>query len=223
VYLLDPKVSKQEKDALMDRWVAETVERSPTHSCRFLGELVSLMVAQGAFNRALELEDSWNHALANHPAMLYCTYEQSPFEQSSGLNHFCDICNLHDAVLAAHLKAHEGKEPPAWFVALQEQASALREEVLRRRLAERLVFVNEANRLNQLEALLRVHGPNLTPLEKDDIVKVVSDLQAQAWKERRQALPESPEWHKKAGEILGYEKVIASVMRAAWKGDPKVS
>lgn len=225
VYLLDPTVSNEEKDELMNRWVEETVERSASHTCRFLGELVSLMVAQGAVDSAFELEDIWNHALATYPAMLYCTYEQSPFEQSSGLNNFCDICNRHDAVLAAHLKTHEGKEPPAWFVSLQEQASALREEVMRRRLAERLVFVNEANRLNQLEALLRVHGPNLTPMEKDDIVKVVSDLQAQARKERRHGVPESPEWHKKAGEILGYEKVIASVMRAGRKvkGNPKVS
>ena len=84
---------------------------------------------------------------------------------------------------------------------------------MRRRMAERLVFVNEANRLRQLEVLLRVHGPNLSPIEKDDIVKVVSDLQAQARKERRAFTPDSPDWHKKAGEILGYEKAIASVLR----------
>ena len=84
---------------------------------------------------------------------------------------------------------------------------------IRRRMAERLVFVNEANRLKQLEALLRVHGPNPSPIEKDDIVKVVSELQTQARKERRAFTPDSPAWYKKAGEILGYEKVIASVLR----------
>jgi hypothetical protein len=96
---------------------------------------------------------------------------------------------------------------------------------MRRRMTERLVYVNEANRLKQLEALLGVHGPNLCPMEKDGIVKVVSELQAQARKERRHVVPTSPNWHKKAGEILGYERVIAGVLRAGKKpsGDPSVS
>src|SRR5215475_8134916 len=224
-YLIDPKISRHEKHALSSRWVQETLERAPSKRCRFLGELVSLMVAGGHLESAFQLEDTWNQLLTAFPAMLFCIYEQTPFEQLQALNNFCDVCNRHDAVLAAHSRADGGKDPTAWFVMLQEQASALREEVMRRRMAERLVFVNEANRLKQLEALLRVHGPNLSPMEKDDIIKVVSELQAQARKERRHVVPDSPEWHKKAGEILGYEKVITSVMRAGRKpnGDPTVS
>ena len=128
-------------------------------------------------------------------------------------------------MLAVHLGSKAEKRPSAWLVLLQEQASALPEEVLRRRRAERLVLVNEANRLTQLEAFLRTHGPNPTPVERNDIVRVLSELQAQARKEKRHTVPESPEWHKKSVEILGYEKVIASVMRARRKpnGDPKVS
>ena len=223
--LVDPRITKQAKDEMITQWVEESLGRAPARRCRFLGELVSLMVAQGEIENAVDLEDTWNHLLATYPAMLYCIYEQTPFEQSAVLSDFCDICNRHDAVLATHLKAREGKEPPAWFGMLQEQASALREEVLRRRRAERLVFVNEANRLSQLEALMRVHGPNLRPMEKNDIVKVVSELQTQARKERWHTAPESAEWHKKTGEILGYEKVIASVMRAGQEpsGGPNVS
>jgi MEDS: MEthanogen/methylotroph, DcmR Sensory domain len=224
-YLLDPKISKHDKHSLSARWVEDTLTRAPSKRCRFLGELVSIMVARGRLESAFELEDSWNQLLAAFPAMLYCIYEQTPFEQLQGLNNFCEVCNHHDAVISAHLRSENSKEPSAWFVLLQEQASALREEVMRRRMAERLVFVNEANRLKQLEALLRVHGPNLSPMEKNDIVKVVTELQAQARKERRHVLPESPEWHKKAGEILGYEKVIASVLRAGREPshDPPVS
>jgi hypothetical protein len=217
IVLIDPKVSRHEKHAMSARWVEGTLERAPAKRCRFLGELVSLMVAGGHLESAFQLEDSWNQLLATFPAMLYCIYEQTHFEQLQALNDFCDVCNRHDAVLAAHLKSDATKDPTAWFVMLQEQASALREEVMRRRMAERLVFVNEANRLRQLEALLRVHGPNLTPIEKNDIVKVVSELQAQARKERQRVVPESSEWHKKAGEILGYERVIASVLRAGRK------
>ena len=212
-YLIDPKIPTHEKHALSARWVEETIERAPAKRCRFLGELVSLMVAGGHLESAFQLEDTWNQLLAIFPAMLYCVYEQAPFEQLQALNNFCEVCNRHDAVLAARLRSETAKDPTAWFVLLQEQASALREEVMRRRMAERLVFVNEANRLKQLESLLRVHGPNLSPIEKDDIVKVVSDLQAQARKERRAFTPDSPDWHKKAGEILGYEKAIASVLR----------
>src|SRR3984885_1560195 len=224
-YLIDPRISRHEKHALSARWVEETLERAPAKRCRFLGELVSLMVAGGHLESAFQLEDSWNQLLTTFPAMLYCVYEQTHFERLQALNDFCDVCNRHDAVLAAHLQSNATKDPSAWFVLLQEQASALREEVMRRRMAERLVFVNEANRLKQLEALLRVHGPNLSPMEKNDIVKVVTELQAQARKERRHVLPESPEWHKKAGEILGYEKVIASVLRAGREPghDPNVS
>jgi MEDS: MEthanogen/methylotroph, DcmR Sensory domain len=224
-YLTDPKIPRHEKHSLCSRWVEQTLERAPAKRCRFLGELVSLMVAGGHLESAFQLEDSWNHLLAIFPAMLYCVYEQTPFEKLQALNNFCEVCNRHDAVLAARLRSEPVKDPTAWFVLLQEQASALREEVMRRRMAERLVFVNEANRLKQLEALLRVHGPNLSPMEKDDIVKVVSELQTQARKERRQVVPESPDWHKKAGEILGYEKVIASVLRAGKKpsGDPAIS
>ncbi len=224
-YLLDPKISKDQKHTMMTGWVEGTLQRAPAKRCRFLGELVSLMVAGGHLDSAFQLEDSWNHLLSIFPAMLYCVYEQSPFEQLQALNNFCEVCNRHDAVLAARLQAETAKDPAAWFVLLQEQASALREEVMRRRMAERLVYVNEANRLKQLEALLRVHGPNLSPLEKDDIVKVVSELQAQARKERRSATPESPDWHKKAGEILGYEKVIASVLRSGRKpkNNPNIS
>ena len=212
-YLIDPEIPRHEKHSPCVRWVEETLERAPAKRSRFLGELVSLMVAGGHLESAFQLEDSWNHLLAIFPTMLYCVYEQTPFEQLQALNNFCEVCNRHDAVLAARLRSEPAKDPAAWFVLLQEQASALREEVMRRRMAERLVFVNEANRLKQLEALLRVHGPNLSPIEKDDIVKVVSELQAQARKERRSFTPESPDWHKKAGEILGYEKVIASVLR----------
>jgi hypothetical protein len=224
-YLLDTKVSRQDKDAVMIHWVEETLERSPLRRCRFLGGLVSLLVAQGAYSVAFELEDIWNQILADYPAMLYCVYEQTPFEESPGLHNFCDVCNRHDAVLAAHLRAATGKSPSAWFVLLQEQASSLREEVMRRRMAERLVYVNEANRLTQLESLLRAHGPNLSPVEQSNIIQIVSELQAQARKEKRATVPESPEWHKKAGEILGYEKVIASVMRAGRQpnGDQDVS
>jgi hypothetical protein len=216
-YLLDKKISRRDKDAVMIHWVEETLARSPSRRCRFLGGLVSLLVAQGAYSVAFELEDIWNQILADYPAMLYCVYEQTPFEQSPGLHNFCDVCNRHDAVLAAHLRAAAGVSPTAWFVLLQEQASALREEVMRRRQAERLVFVNEANRLKQLEALLRVHGPTLSPVEQTDIIQVVTELQAQARKERRLAIPESPEWHRKVGEIQGYEKVIASVIGTAKK------
>ena len=216
-YLLDPKISKHDKHSLSARWVEDTLARAPAKRCRFLGELVSLMVAGDRLESAFDLEDSWNQLLAVFPAMLYCVYEQTAFEQLQALNNFCEVCNRHDAVLAAHLRSESNKEPPAWFVLLQEQASALREEVMRRRMAERLVFVNEANRLKQLEALLRVHGPNLSPMEKNDIVKVVSELQAQARKEKRHVVPESPEWHNKAGEILGYEKVIASALRSPRK------
>ncbi|HEX4379795.1 MAG TPA: MEDS domain-containing protein [Candidatus Acidoferrum sp.] len=224
LYLLDPKITKREKDALMVQWVEESLGRAPSKRCRFLGEMVSLMVAEGNTDGAVDLEGSWNYLLANYPIMVYCTYEQTPFEKSPALRKFCDICNCHDGVMAAHLGPQTEKQS-AWFVLLQEQASALREEVLRRRQAERLVFVNEANRLTQLEALLRVHGPNLSPMEKTDIVNVVSGLQTQARKEKRYATPESPEWHKKAGEILGYEKVIANVTRAVRKrsGDLNVS
>jgi hypothetical protein len=222
---LDPSIPKQEKNAHMERWVQETVQRAPAHSCRFLGEMVSVMVARGSVNSAFELEDIWNHLLAEYPAMLYCAYEQTPFERSPGLNNFCDVCNRHDAVLESSPRAKESREASAWFVILQEQASTLRAEVMRRRMAERLVFVNEANRLTQLEALLRTHGPSLSPVEKNDIIKIVNELKAQAWKEKRVAVPESPEWHKKTGEILGYEKVITSVMNASKKpnGDPTVS
>jgi hypothetical protein len=225
VYLLDPKIPKSEKDALMVKWIEDTLGRAPAKRCRFLGELVSQMVAHGRIDSAIDLEETWNHLLAIFPAMLYCVYEQTPFENSSALHKFCDICNQHDGVVAVHLLSETERQPSAWFVMLQEQASTLREEVMRRRQAERLVYVNEANRLTQLEALLRVHGPNLTPMEKNDIVQVVSDLQTQARKEKRQSVPESSEWHKKAGEILGYEKVIASVMRAGRKqnGDPSAS
>jgi hypothetical protein len=225
VNLLDPKFTKRKRDALMMQWVEATLRRAPSKRCRFLGELVSLMVARGNIDAAVELEDSWNRLLAIYPFMLYCTYEQTPFENSPALHKFCDICNRHDGVLPAHADSETENQPSAWFVLLQEQAIALREEVMRRRWAEQLVFVNEANRLKQLEALLRVHGPNLTPIEKNDIVKIVSVLQTQARKEKRHTAPESPEWHKKAGEILGYEKVIASVMRAGRKqnGDPNAS
>lgn len=226
-YLLDSKIQRSEKHEFMTRWVEETLQRAPVNRCRFLGELVSLMVAGGHLQNAFDLEDDWNQLLTTFPAMLYCVYEQTPFEQLEALNNFCEVCNHHDAVLAAHLRPESSTEPAAWFVTLQEQASALREEVMRRRMAERLVFVNEANRLRQLEALLRVHGPNLTPMEKDDIVKVVTELQTQARKDRRHVVPESPDWHKKAGEIVGYEKVIASVLRSGRKpdddSDPNVS
>jgi MEDS: MEthanogen/methylotroph, DcmR Sensory domain len=224
-FLLDPKISRDEKHAMMTGWMEETLKRAPAKRCRFLGELVSLMVSGGRLDSAFQLEESWNRLLAIFPAMLYCVYEQTPFEQLQALNNFCEVCNCHDAVRAVHLRSDANKEPAAWFVQLQEQASALREEVMRRRMAERLVFVNEANRLKQLEALLRVHGPNLTPVEKNDIIKVVTELQTQARKDRRHVVPESPDWHKKAGEILGYEKVIASVLRSGQKPnrDPKVS
>jgi hypothetical protein len=223
-YLVDPKLASLEKHAVSARYVEEALERAPAKRCRFLSELVSLMVAGGHLESAFQLEDTWNQLLTTFPAMLYCVYEQTPFEQLQALNKFCDVCNHHDAVLAAHSQSTNGKDPAAWFVMLQEQASALREEVMRRRMAERLVFVNEANRLRQLEVLLRVHGPNLSPMEKDDIVKVVSELQAQARKERQRVVPESSEWHKKAGEILGYERVIASVLRAGRKPntDPNI-
>jgi len=54
----------------------------------------------------------------------------------------------------------------------------------------------------------------------------VSELQTKARNEKRHMAPESAEWHKKTGEILGYEKVIASVMRAGRKpngANPKAS
>jgi hypothetical protein len=222
-YLLAPKISRSDKHIFMTDLVEEAVERTPANRCRFLGELVSLMVAGGNLDNAFELEDSWNHLLANFPAMLYCMYEQTPFEQLQKLNHFCEICNCHDAVLPAHL--HSTEEPTTWFVVLQEQAVALRNEVMRRRQAERLVYVNEANRLTQLEGLLRAHGPNLSPLERDRIVEVVTQLKAEVRKEKWAAVPQSPEWYKKTGEILGYEKVIARVLRRERKpnGDPSVS
>jgi MEDS: MEthanogen/methylotroph, DcmR Sensory domain len=224
-YLQDQNVARGQKEETMNRWVKDSVARAPAHRCRILGELVSLMVAQGNLDEAIALEEHWNHLLAEYPAMLYCVYEQAPFENSHALNRFCDICNRHDVVLATHLREEASKESPAWFVLLQEQASALREEVMRRRLAERLVFVNEANRLMQLEGLLRAHGPNLSPLERDGIVKVVTELKAKVRKEKWAAVPESPEWYKKAGEILGYEKVIAGMLRTERKpnGDPNVS
>src|ERR1700759_589416 len=46
-YLLDPKNSNAEKHALSARWIEETLKRAPANRCRFLGELVSLMVAGG--------------------------------------------------------------------------------------------------------------------------------------------------------------------------------
>jgi hypothetical protein len=217
-YLQDRTVAREQKEETMSRWVEDSLARAPARRCRILGELVSLMVAQGDLDNAIQLEDDWNHLLAEYPAMLYCVYEQTPFEGSQALNRFCDVCNRHDAVLATHLRPEASKDPSAWFVLLQEQACALREEVMRRRLAERLVFVNEANRLNQLEALLRRHGPHLTSVEKTEIVKVVMELEAQARAEKRAMIPDSAEWQRKTGEILGYEKVIASVMRAGLRG-----
>lgn len=216
-YLQDRTVPHEQKKETMNRWVEDSLVRAPARRCRILDELVSLMVAQGNLDDAIQLEDDWNHLLAKYPAMLYCVYEQTPFENSQALTRFCDICNRHDAVLAMHLRSDAIKEPSTWFVLLQEQASALRDEVMRRRLAERLVFVNEANRLTQLEGLLRAHGPNLSPLERDGIVKVVTELKAKVRKEKWAAVPESPEWYKKTGEILGYEKVIAGMLRTERK------
>jgi MEDS: MEthanogen/methylotroph, DcmR Sensory domain len=224
-YLLAPEIPKAAKDALMCSWVEETLNRAPQQSCRILGELVSAMVAQSDVSSALELEDSWNDLLAAYPACLFCIYEQTPFDRSHVLSSFCDICNRHDAVLAADIPPNVGNDPSPWFVMLQRQATALREEVLRRRVAERLVFVNEANRLTQLDTLLRTHGPNLARGEKREIVKVVTELKAQAWKDKRAATPDSAEWHRKTGEILGYEKVITSLIRERKKpnGNPAPS
>src|SRR6202000_3112151 len=42
-YLINPKISRNEKHALSARWVEETLGRAPAKRCRFLGELVSLM------------------------------------------------------------------------------------------------------------------------------------------------------------------------------------
>ena len=84
-YLQDQRVSRVQKDETMNHWVKHSLARAPAYRCRILGELVSLMVAQGNLDQAIELEDNWNHLLAKYPAMLYCVYEQTPFEGSEAL------------------------------------------------------------------------------------------------------------------------------------------
>jgi hypothetical protein len=43
----------------------------------------------------------------------------------------------------------------------------------------------------------------------EDVIQSILRLSADAWHERSLSTPDSPEWYKLTGEILGYSKLLA--------------
>lgn len=61
------------------------------------GEMVDLLWERGDVLAALELEELWNTALADHPIRLLCAY-QGELLAAAGLSDVARMCGLHDHV-----------------------------------------------------------------------------------------------------------------------------
>jgi hypothetical protein len=198
---------------LLAQFIESAQMKSATRRVRIVGELVSLLVADGRVETAIELERIWNRLLSAYPIDLYCLYEDSAFESTAALGRFCAICEEHDAVLTNRAESFDEPGRTTWFVILQKQASLLRQEVLQRKRAERVADLNQIDRLDQLETSLRIYGLDPAFADFQEIVNLVVKLCDQAERDRAASFQNSPEWFKRTGEILGYAKVIAYLTR----------
>jgi hypothetical protein len=200
----------REKAFLQGNELVEKVLRaSPVRQMRMMGEVSPLLVKRGKSLTALELEQVWNELQGFYPFQIYCAYEESIFATGDALDKFCAICGEHDVVIP-NMPTH-GSQTPPWLTLLQEQASFLRREVLQRKRAERYIELKEEARLEEIEKCMKSIGPMLSPGELEHVSEIVSRLCEEAVEERAASLPNTPEWYKRTGEILGYGKLIVSL------------
>ncbi|MGA2813980.1 MAG: MEDS domain-containing protein [Candidatus Acidiferrum sp.] len=186
----------------------KVINASSTKSARVMGEIVSLLVEDDKPDDALELEQCWNRMAASYPVQVVCAYRESAFKKKTVLDQFCALCDEHDAVVPNLTPSNAVEKTPEWFTLLQVQTSSLRREVFKRHRVERQMRYRESERLQVLESCLREYKPDVAASDFEEILNIVYGLSWDAYDERLQLSPESPEWHKVTGEILSYSRMV---------------
>jgi DcmR-like sensory protein len=184
------------------------INASSTKSARVMGEVVSLLVEDGKPDEALELEQCWNRMASSYPLHVVCAYRESAFAKKSVLDQFSALCNEHDAVVPNLTPSNAVEKTPEWFTLLQVQTSSLRSEVFKRHRVERQMRNRESERLQVLESCLREYKPDVAATDFQEILNIVYEMCWDAYDERLELSPESPEWHKVTGEILSYSRMV---------------
>jgi signal transduction histidine kinase len=112
-----------------DLLVSELVERSPsaTGPTHIFGEMVALLVAQGAADAALALEGLWNQAQTRHPFALLCAYPMDKLAGEDLAAVLGNVCSQHSTVVPA--EGYSSLDSPSdrlhEIVALQQKAASL--------------------------------------------------------------------------------------------------
>jgi signal transduction histidine kinase len=102
------------------------------------GEMVDLLSAAGNHTGALALEELWNELLVGKPVHLLCGYRIDRFNRDAHRENFRHICRAHTHVLPTEqfTRISDGEAQRRVIAELQQQATALKLEVERRKEAE---------------------------------------------------------------------------------------
>ncbi len=132
---------------------------------RIFGELVALLCADGRHEAALHLEKLWNLLALRHPFSLLCAYPMEQFSDVALNTPFQNICTAHQQILPAesYCLTDSNEQLHGAIATLQQKASALESEVVRRKNTESMLKQREQELSdfleNAVEALRRV-GPD---------------------------------------------------------------
>jgi signal transduction histidine kinase len=136
---------------------------------RAFGEMVDLLWKDGKPEEAIRLEEFWNDLAHLHPFALLCAYPLDNFGDPAYGPAFERICRAHTMALPAEgLSENDyGAETLREICRLQQRATALEQEVERRKELERALAHNEEAlraKNDELEAALRTKDEFLAML-----------------------------------------------------------
>jgi signal transduction histidine kinase len=105
---------------------------------RAYGEMVDVLWRAGNSRAALQLEELWNDALAEHSFSLLCAYVMGNFYKEGDAAKFFEVCHTHSHVLPteAYAQLDDATGRLREISLLQQRARALENEILHRKELE---------------------------------------------------------------------------------------
>ena len=137
--------------------VREAIALRPRARLRAYGEMVDLLWSEGRIDAAIRLEELWNELGRAHTFSLLCAYRMSHFADSDQAGPFERVCAAHTHVEPAEsYRAGARRDESNLEVALlQQRASALEAEIMKRRETEAALRESLAERSRAEEEIRR--------------------------------------------------------------------
>jgi hypothetical protein len=215
----DGPIHEKRVSAIFQPRLLRCVDSSASGRVRVFGEMVDLVASDGDYASCAALEHLWNAFLAKAPFQLYCTYSTHHFANHFSAEALGDIFDSHDQVVPVSPGLRSGD----WLWLLLRQACSLQAEIKTRKALEQTLRSLEASYADLFSAqtvgrmdnsasadaagsALRSNSKEFEQLAGKALREILRYCHQAS--EARQSVPEeSPEWHKRTGEILAFGKL----------------